>query len=94
MTEAAEAKRVAAAAVETASEVLVRTSLAIHEDNELGFKEFKSSERLAAVLSEAGFRLEKPAYGLETAFKAEWGEGPVTLAYFCEYDALPQIGHA
>jgi amidohydrolase len=94
MTEAAEAKRVAAAAVETAREVLVRTSLAIHEDNELGFKEFKSSERLAAVLSEAGFRLEKPAYGLETAFKAEWGEGPVTLAYFCEYDALPQIGHA
>ncbi|HET9200234.1 MAG TPA: M20 family metallopeptidase [Dehalococcoidia bacterium] len=94
MTEVDDAKRRAAAAVETARDVLVRTSLAIHEDNELGFKEFQSSERLAAVLAEAGFRVEKPAYGLETAFKAEWGEGPLTLAYFCEYDALPQIGHA
>lgn len=94
MDQTESAKQRAAAAVDAASSTLIQTSLAIHEDNELGFKEFKSSKRLADVLKEAGFRVTMPAYGMETAFAAEWGEGPVTIAYFCEYDALPQIGHA
>ncbi|HEX5938748.1 MAG TPA: amidohydrolase, partial [Dehalococcoidia bacterium] len=94
MSELDDAKRKAASGVEAVREDLIRTSLAIHDDNELGFKEFQSSERVAKLLAGAGFRVDKPAYGLETAFRAEWGEGPLTLAYFCEYDALPQIGHA
>ena len=35
-------------------------------------------------------------YVLETGFKAEWGEdgsGP-RVSVLCEYDALPEIGHA
>src|SRR3972149_5026889 len=48
------------------------------------------SERLEAH----GFQVERNACGLETAFRATWGEGPVTIAYLCEYDALPEIGHA
>ncbi|MEX2236498.1 MAG: M20 family metallopeptidase [Dehalococcoidia bacterium] len=88
------AKKRAASAVEGERKRLVETSLAIHEDNELGFKEVRSSARLADLLKDWGFRVEKPAYGMETAFRAEWGEGPLTIAYFCEYDALPQIGHA
>src|SRR4030067_175578 len=52
----------------------------------------------AALLSERleahGFQVERNACGLETAFRASWGEGPVTIAYLCEYDALPEIGHA
>jgi amidohydrolase len=31
---------------------------------------------------------------MPTAFRAEWGHGPVTIAICAEYDALPEIGHA
>jgi amidohydrolase len=31
---------------------------------------------------------------METAFRGEWGHGPVTIAICAEYDALPGIGHA
>ena len=31
---------------------------------------------------------------METAFRGEWGHGPVTIALCAEYDALPEIGHA
>ncbi|MPZ22057.1 MAG: amidohydrolase [Dehalococcoidia bacterium] len=89
-----QAKLRATAAVDAARETLVRISLDIHADNELGFAEFKSSARLAELLAAVGFAVEKPAYGMETAFRAEWGSGPLTVAYFCEYDALPEIGHA
>ncbi|XP_074943370.1 xaa-Arg dipeptidase isoform X2 [Phalacrocorax aristotelis] len=45
----------------------------------------------------------QPRYKLGTAFRAEWGTathprgpgpGPLRLAFLCEYDALPGIGHA
>jgi amidohydrolase len=31
---------------------------------------------------------------MDTAFRGEWGSGPVTIAVCAEYDALPEIGHA
>ncbi|XP_064025559.1 xaa-Arg dipeptidase isoform X2 [Pogoniulus pusillus] len=42
----------------------------------------------------------QPRYKLATAFRAEWGTAapqgarPRRLAFLCEYDALPGIGHA
>ncbi|KAM6082819.1 xaa-Arg dipeptidase isoform 1-T1 [Chlamydotis macqueenii] len=42
----------------------------------------------------------QPRYKLGTAFRAEWGTAapqgprPLRLAFLCEYDALPGIGHA
>src|SRR3990172_13139620 len=30
----------------------------------------------------------------KTAFSATWGEGPVTIAYLLEYDAMGEIGNA
>jgi len=41
-----------------------------------------------------GFAVERGAYGMETAFRGEWGHGPTTIAICAEYDALPEIGHA
>lgn len=39
----------------------------------------------------------QPRYKLDTAFRAAWGPPaprPLHLAFLCEYDALPGIGHA
>ena len=41
-----------------------------------------------------GFEVQTGVYGMETAFRGEWGHGPVTIAICAEYDALPEIGHA
>ena len=42
----------------------------------------------------AGFDVQEHAYGMETAFRGEWGRGAATIAICAEYDALPEIGHA
>lgn len=43
----------------------------------------------------------RPRYKLGTAFRADWGTAgpqgppaPLRIAFLCEYDALPGIGHA
>ncbi|KAL2306661.1 hypothetical protein Nmel_004590 [Mimus melanotis] len=40
----------------------------------------------------------QPRYKLATAFRADWGtaapQDPLRLAFLCEYDALPGLGHA
>ena len=49
---------------------------------------------LVDFLRDAGFEVEYPAYGLDTAFAARIGsEGPHVIIC-AEYDALPRIGHA
>jgi amidohydrolase len=88
------AKKRAQEAVEAAQEELIEVSLNIHSHPELALKEHRASKLLAGKLEAHGFQVEYPAYGIETAFKATWGEGPVTIAYLLEYDALPEIGHA
>lgn len=45
-------------------------------------------------MSELGYKVTRHAYGLQTAFQAEYGEGGAVVAYNAEYDALPEIGHA
>ena len=88
------AKTAAQAAVADAREELIGISREIHRNPELAMAERRASGLLAGRLEELGFAVEQGAFGLETAFRARWGEGPVTLAYLCEYDALPEIGHA
>src|SRR5574341_452307 len=73
---------------------LVEISLDIHAHPELAMEERRASALLSDRLEAKGFAVERSAFGMETAFRARWGEGPVTLAYLCEYDALPEIGHA
>jgi amidohydrolase len=36
----------------------------------------------------------RPAYGLDTAFEANLGSSGPRVIICCEYDALPQVGHA
>lgn len=89
-----EAKKRALAAVAEARGELTEISLDIHSHPELAMQEKRASARLAEALESHGFQVERGAFGLETAFRASWGAGPVTIAYLCEYDALPEIGHA
>ncbi len=94
MTDINAAKEKAKAAVASAKEELVGISLDIHSHPELALKEERAARTLSASLESNGFAVEREAYGIKTAFRGTWGDGPVTLAYLCEYDALPEVGHA
>src|SRR3972149_2020282 len=88
------AKAAARAAVDAARTDLIDISLDIHAHPELAMEERRASALLSDRLEERGFAVERGAFGVETAFRARWGEGPVTIAYLWAYDALPEIGHA
>lgn len=55
---------------------------------ELRFEEYKSMNELADYAEKAGFKVEKGIGGLETAFKATYGDGKPVIAILGEYDAL------
>ncbi|MDR2131976.1 MAG: M20 family metallopeptidase [Clostridiales Family XIII bacterium] len=67
----------------------------LYDNPELGEKEFRASALLAEYLEKNGFDVERGVYGLETAFRARLGDGDAEphIVLFCEYDALPKIGH-
>ncbi|KAF5630155.1 amidohydrolase [Fusarium tjaetaba] len=67
---------------------------AIHSNPELCFKEFKAHDNITALLESLGFAVEKHAYGLDTSFVAECGQGGRLVTICSEYDALEGVGHA
>jgi amidohydrolase len=89
--EANEAARTTIAAKEKS---LVALSHRIHAHPELCFEETQSSGWAAGALSDGGLAVETGVGGLDTAFVARAGSGPLHLAICAEYDALPGIGHA
>jgi amidohydrolase len=89
-----QAKAAAQAAVEAIAPDLMRISTEIHDHPELAYKEFRAYAQLVPFLKQQGFAMQDHAYGMETAFRGEWGDGPVTIGICAEYDALPEIGHA
>jgi amidohydrolase len=76
---------------------LIDTSHQIWANPELCFEEHFAHDLLSGVLESSGFAVERRAYGLDTAFVGRFGDpsatGP-TIAMLCEYDALPEVGHA
>jgi amidohydrolase len=73
---------------------LVELSHAIHAEPELAFAEHRSCAKAQALVAERGFEITAAAGGLATAFRADFGGGPLTVGVCAEYDALPGIGHA
>jgi amidohydrolase len=73
---------------------LTELSHKIHDNPELGFKEYKAVSWLTAYLKDNGFQIETGIAGLATAFKATYGQGKPHIALIAEYDALPKLGHA
>lgn len=71
-------------------------ALKIHENPELGYKEYKAVEWITNYLENEGFSVDRGVADINTAFTAVWegqSEGP-TVAFLAEYDALPELGHA
>ncbi|MBI5289651.1 MAG: M20 family metallopeptidase [Chloroflexi bacterium] len=94
MTDISTAKERARAAVDAIAPELVRLSKEIHAHPELAWEERYAYEQLVPFVKAQGFAVHEHAYGMETAFRGEWGHGPTTIAICAEYDALPEIGHA
>ena len=83
-------------AIDARRVALVDLARRIHREPESKFEEVKASRWLSEAARAAGFRVEKPLAGLETAFRATYSSpqpGP-TIAFLAEYDALPKLGHA
>jgi amidohydrolase len=66
----------------------------MYENPEIAMEEVEISAGLADFLTDHGFEVEYPAYGLETAFAARAGTSGPEVIICAEYDALPGVGHA
>ncbi len=95
MTQIADLKRAACAAVDDMRAELIEISRTIHAEPELAFHEEKAAARLTAAVERHGLPISRGAYGLKTAFASEFGpKDAPRVAILSEYDALPDIGHA
>ncbi|OHW91166.1 M20 peptidase protein [Colletotrichum incanum] len=69
----------------------------IHDNPELGYREFIAHDTLTAFMrTQPGWKITPSAYGMETAWVAVWDsgrKGPV-VSFNAEMDCLPGIGHA
>ncbi len=87
-------KRTAIDEVDRHGGALVALSHKIHANPECSFEEEKAAAWCAEELARAGFAVEAGVAGLPTAFRAGIGSGDLAIGICCEYDALPEIGHA
>ena len=93
-TELEEVKQIVCDEVDAIADILLQASHAIHKNPELNFEEHFAHETLTGILEDQGLSPQRGAYDLETAFEASVGDEGVCVAVLCEYDALPDIGHA
>ncbi len=81
--------------VQENAERLIGLSHRIHAKPEIAYEEFESANATADLLAaNPKFTVKLGVAGVETAFTATAGSGPLHLAICAEYDALPGIGHA
>ena len=82
-------------AVEDKADSLQELSGKIWSHPELCFEEKFAHDTLTEFLEKNGFEVERK-YKVDTAFKAVFrqGSGGANIGLICEYDALPDIGHA
>lgn len=81
--------------VEKIKEHLFAMNDTMYHHPELGNQEYNSVDLLISLLESHNFKIEKGVAKLSTAFRATYDTdkpGPI-IAYLCEYDALPEIGH-
>lgn len=88
------AKRAVCQAIDRQARNLVSLSHDLHRHPETAFGETRSSAVLARSLGQAGLSVVHPAHGMPTAFRAEAGMSGPRVVLCCEYDALPDLGHA
>ena len=86
-----DAKRTAAAAVDSRAASLGDISHQVWEFAELALSEHRSSALLAGALEHEGFTVERRVSDMETAWVASYGEGTPVVAFLAEFDALPGL---
>ena len=87
-------KKIAYDAIDRAAADLLRVSDTIWRKPELAFEEHEAHALLTCLLKQYGFCVDEQ-YTLATAFRATAGQKEgIHVAILCEYDALPEIGHA
>ena len=89
-----ERKRLAQAQLQRDWDTIHGVSTTLHADPEPAWQEFRAHRMLTGLLAERGFSVDDRAGGLDTAFHARVGDGPLHVAFVAEYDALPGLGHA
>ena len=89
-----ELKATVCAEVDRWGDRLIDVAHEIHDHPELAYEEHTAHDLLTSVLDDAALAPERAAYGVPTAFRAEVGGAGPVVAVLCEYDALPEIGHA
>ena len=90
----ADLKKLSSSHIDENAEGLGKLSDGIWSSPELNFKEYKAHDLLTDFLEKKGFSVERSYTGIETAFRATFGSGRPNVCVICEYDALPEIGHA
>lgn len=70
-------------------------SKSLYDHPEMGNEEHFACKTLTDELRQQGFTVEHNICGLDTAFRAVYDSGKegASVAFFCEYDALPGMGH-
>ncbi|SHL26210.1 aminobenzoyl-glutamate utilization protein B [Anaerocolumna jejuensis DSM 15929] len=68
--------------------LLEEVSNYIWDNPEIAFHEVKAAEKLCGILEQEGFEIEKGIAGMDTAFKAAFGQGKPVIGILGEYDAL------
>ena len=87
-------KDTASKSIETCTKELYQLSDEIWKNPELCYEEYKAHDLLTNFLEKKGFTVERSFTGIKTAFRATFGSGRPNVCVICEYDALPEIGHA
>ncbi|RDD41801.1 Peptidase M20 domain-containing protein 2 [Trichoplax sp. H2] len=90
-----ELKKIAIQAIDDKDRQLFDVNQQIHKNPELSFEEFKAHDVLTNFLEKEGFQVDR-GYFMPTAFRAVFSRGKKgpKMCVLCEYDALPEIGHA
>lgn len=92
---AADYRSLAFSAIDDCKEELRDVSNEIWQHPELCFEERHAHKVLTDYLEKKGFSVQRGYCGLETAFRADASNGDgLHVCVICEYDALPEIGHA
>lgn len=87
-------KQIIKDSVESKVEAYMSLVKSMYENPEIGNEEFETMELLSSYLEKAGFETTK-GYVVPTGFlgKYETGKPGPKIAFMCEYDALPEVGH-
>lgn len=87
-------KAISSGAIDRSATQLREMSDTLWTNPEVALEEHMAHDVLTGLLREHGFQVDEH-HTMETAFRARaGGDQGVNVAVICEYDALPDIGHA